>query len=393
MIPLAEAQARLIALAKPVSSETVPLIEANGRWLAADIVAKRTQPARDLSAMDGYAVRASPERRSWRVVGESAAGKPFTGQVNAGEAVRIFTGAALPFECDSICIQENISRREDVITLLEEVLSPQTSKHVRAGGSDFMSGETLITAGTRITPAKIALAAMGGHGSAQLRRPIRIAIISTGDELVTPGADTDDDHIPATNALMIATMLSGWPVEINDIGIVADTLDSLSNAFKVAANADIIVTSGGASVGDHDLVRPALLAAGASLDFWKIAMRPGKPLMAGQLGDSLVLGLPGNPVSAFVTAILFLKPAIAALSVAAEILPRSYTAMLAAPMPAVGARTDHIRAHLHENRLFPVGIDDSAALKGLASADALIVRTAHAPPANIDDFAIYIPLA
>lgn len=391
MITLAEAQARLIALAKPVSSETVPLLGSIGRWLAADVIAQRTQPARDLSAMDGYAVNAADELRSWRVIGESAAGKPFLEQVGDGEAVRIFTGAALPPGSNTIVIQENITRDGDVITL-SEGNPPEAARHVRPLGGDFARGDVLIMAGTRLSSAGIALAAMGGHGSVSVRRPIRIAIISSGDELVAPGMQTDDDHIPATNALMIASMLDGWPIEINDIGIVADTLDALIIAIKKAANADIIVTSGGASVGDHDLVRPALIAAGATLDFWKVAMRPGKPLMAGQLGDSLVLGLPGNPVSAFVTAILFLKPAIAALSGAAEALPCSLTGILGAAMPAVSARTDHIRARLSENRLFPVGMDDSAALKGLAAADALIVREAGAPPANVGDFVQFIPL-
>lgn len=392
MIALAEAQARLIALAKPVSSEMVPLLGSIGRWLAADVIAQRTQPARDLSAMDGYAVNASDEQRSWRVIGESAAGKPFMAQIGAGEAVRIFTGAALPTGSNTIVIQENVTRDGDVITL-SEGNSPEAGRHVRARGTDFAAGDVLITAGTRLSSARVALAAMGGHGSVSVRRPIRIAIISSGDELVAPGTQTDDDHIPATNALMIASMLDGWPVEINDIGIVADTLDALIIAVKMATNADIILTSGGASVGDHDLVRPALIAAGATLDFWKVAMRPGKPLMAGQLGDSIVLGLPGNPVSAFVTAILFLKPAIAALSGAAEALPRALTGISGAAMPAVGARTDHIRARLSENRLFPVGVDDSAALKGLARADALIVREAGAPTADIGDFVQFIPLA
>lgn len=392
MIPLSDAQARLIALAKLVSSEVVSLGEANGRWLATDLIAKRTQPARDLSAMDGYAICADAERRSWQVIGESAAGKSFTNAVHEDEAVRIFTGAALPYGSNSIVIQENVVRDGDVISLNEDA-PPEPGKHVRKSGSDFVAGETLIAAGRRLDPAKMALAAMGGHGSAQVRRKIRVAIISSGDELVPPGAPLDDDHIPSTNAMMIASMLAGWPVEINDIGIVADTLDALAEAIKVAVNADIIVTSGGASVGDHDLVRPALLNAGASIDFWKVAMRPGKPLMAGRLGDSLVIGLPGNPVSAFVTAILFLKPAIAALSGANEALPKSYPAILGAPMPAVGARTDHVRARFSENRLFPVGIDDSAILKGLAAADALIVREASAPPANIGDFVQFIPLS
>jgi molybdopterin molybdotransferase len=391
MIPLAEAQARLIALAKPVSSETVPLSQANGRWLAADLVAKRTQPARDLSAMDGYAVCASAEQRSWRVIGESAAGKPFAGTIGEGEAVRIFTGAALPPGVNSIIIQENVARKGDFITLSEGD-PPEIGKHVRSRGTDFISGETVIPAGARLNPGKIALAAMAGYGSAQVCRSIRVAIISSGDELVVPGMPTDDDHIPATNALMIAAMLDGSPVQIIDIGIVPDTLDALADAIKVAANADIILTSGGASVGDHDLVRPALLASGASIDFWKVAVRPGKPLMAGQLGDSLVLGLPGNPVSAFVTAILFLKPAIAALSAANDALPKSYLATLGARMPAVGRRTDYIRARMSDNRLFPVGIDDSAILKGLSGADALIVREAGAPIAKIGDSVEFIPL-
>jgi molybdopterin molybdotransferase len=392
MITLAEAQARLTALAKPVSSEMVPLAQANGRWLAANIIAKRTQPARDLSAMDGYAVRASA-RRSWTVVGESAAGKPFAGTIGDDQAVRIFTGAALPIGSDSIIIQENVSYSEDVITLIEDIVTSKTGHHVRARGTDFTQGETLIAAGTQLTPAKIALAAMAGHGSALVRRPVRVALISSGDELVTPGEEADDNHIPASNAVMVAALLSGWPVEITDIGIVPDSLDALRDALQVAGNADIIVTSGGASVGDHDLVRPALLAAGASLDFWKVAMRPGKPVMAGTLGDSIVIGLPGNPVSAFVTAILFVKPAIAALSGAAETLPHMLSAPLGAAMPAVGARTDHVRARLFENWLFPVGIDDSAILKGLAEADALIVREAGAPPANAGDLAQFIPLA
>jgi molybdopterin molybdotransferase len=392
MIAIGEAQARLIALAKPVSSETVPLAQAKARWLAADLVSKRTQPARNLSAMDGYAVRASA-RRSWWVIGESAAGRPFNGQIGDDEAVRIFTGGALPTGSNSIVIQENIILLEDVVTLLEDVITPSESHHVRARGTDFTQGERLIAAGTQINPAKIALAAMGGHGSVLVRRPIRIALISTGDELVAPGEEVDEDHIPASNAIMLAAMLGGWPVEINDIGIVPDTLDALKNALQLAINSDIIVTTGGASVGDHDLVRPALLAAGASLDFWKVAMRPGKPLMAGVLGDSLVIGLPGNPVSAFVTAILFVKPAIAALSGAVDPLPHTLTATLGASMAAVGPRTDHIRAQLRENRLFPIGIDDSAILMGLAKADALIVRDAGEAAANAGDLVQFIPLA
>ena len=392
MIALAEAQARLIALALPVSSENVSLAVANGRWLAADMVAKRTQPPRDLSAMDGYALRASQGRHEWRVVGESAAGQAYPGAVGDDEAVRIFTGAALPEGANAILIQENAARSGDMLTQNDGApLAP--GQHVRSRGSDFSTSETLISAGTRLNPAKIALAAMAGHGSALVRRPITVALLSTGNELVVPGAVTSDDHIPATNALMIAAMLDGWPVEIIDGGIVSDDLDKLITAINKVKHTDIIVTSGGASVGDHDLVRPALIAAEASLDFWKIAMRPGKPLMAGRLGDSLVLGLPGNPVSAFVTAILFLKPAIAALSGGHDPLPKSMTAVLGAALPAVGARTDHIRARFEGNRLIPVGWDDSSALKGLSQATALIVREAGSAAANIGDLVQFITVA
>lgn len=392
MIALAEAQARLLDLLTPVSSEMVRIEQAVGRWLAADIVAKRNQPARDLSAMDGYAVGTGGARQTWSVIGESAAGAPFAGTVGNSDAVRIFTGAALPVGCDSIIIQENVTRSDDVVALTSDP-QPRPGDHVRKRGGDFIEGALLISSGVRLESRKIALAAMAGHGEVLVRRPVRIAVISTGNELVPPGVTTDDDHIPATNALMIAAMLADWPVEISDIGIVGDTLDALGVALERARNADIIVTSGGASVGDHDLVRPALLAAGAALDFWKVAMRPGKPLMAGKLGDSLVLGLPGNPVSAYVTATLFLKPAIAALSGAAAPLPQAVLAMLGAPLPAVGTRTDHIRAKFVENRLIPAGIDDSAALSGLAQADGLIVRPAGSPPAETGEFVPILLLA
>ena len=391
MIALAEAQARLIALAVPVSSENVPLALANGRWLAADVIAKRTRPARDLSAMDGYALRALTGRSQWRVVGESAAGSPFSGAIGTDEAVRISTGAALPDGADTILIQENTTRTGDALVQSAGV-PPLCGQHVRALGSDFSAGTVLISAGSRLNPAKIALAAMAGHGALPVCRRVKVAMLSTGNELVAPGSATDDDHIPATNALMVMAMLDGWPVEMIDGGIIADDLDTLTAAIAACRDADIIVTSGGASVGDHDLVRPALIAAGASLDFWKVAMRPGKPVMSGRLGQSLVLGLPGNPVSAFVTATLLLKPAIAALGGASDPMPQVQTAILGAPLPPVTARTDHIRGRFENNRVIPVGWDDSSALRGLSEAALLIVRPASSPAANIGDFVQFIAL-
>lgn len=384
MISLAEAQARLIALATLLPSEWLPLSEAAGRWLAGDIIAMRTQPARDLSAMDGYALSASHQTDQWRVIGESAAGAPFAHIVQSGETVRIFTGAALPEGTDSILIQENVVSDGAHIRAAND-RPPYKGQHVRLRGSDFSAGQLLIEAGIRLNPQKIALAAMAGHSSVSVYRRVRVAMLSSGDELVAPGISCDDDHIPASNALMVAAMMGSLPVDFCDLGIIPDDLDALTTAIRSAQGFDVIVTSGGASVGDHDLVRPALIAAGASLDFWKVAMRPGKPVMAGTLGRAVVLGLPGNPVSAFVTALLFLNPIIAAVSGAQDPVPQICYARLGEALPASGARTDHLRARMTPTGVVCAGVDDSAALKGLSLADALIVREANAPPANPGD--------
>ena len=383
MISLAEAQSRLLALAVPVAIEDVPLLDANGRWLAADIIAKRTQPAKTLSAMDGYAVRAG-DGPSWNVIGESAAGLSFPGMINAGEAVRIFTGAALPAGSDAIVIQENITRDGDSIRQTEGT-APAKGDHTRPAGSDFHAGDCLILAGSQIGPAKIALAAMGGYGTLPVRRKIRVVLLSTGDELMPPGSPVDEDHIPASNGVMIAASLSGWPVEIVDPGIVPDTMEATRAAIAAARDANVIVTIGGASVGDHDLVRPALLAEGAVLDFWKVALRPGKPVMVGTLGNAITLGLPGNPVSAFVTALLFLKPLIAALSGASAPLPEAESVTLGGSLPANGERLDFVRARFVDGRMEAVGTSDSAALSALSLATALIIRQPGAPAAIPDE--------
>jgi molybdopterin molybdotransferase len=390
--PLDQAQAQLIALAQPVATETVALVSATGRWIAQDVVAARAQPARDLSAMDGYAVSSHSARSEWQIVGESAAGRAFQGEIVSGQAVRIFTGAALPLGADTIIIQENIARDGDIIRQTDGD-PPQKGRHVRIRGSDFSEGDVLIKAGSRLGARQIALAAMAGYGHLTVRCPIRVAILSTGDELVPPGTEADDAHIPSTNAPMIAAMLCDWPVEIHDIGLIPDRLDATIEALRAAQSADIIVTSGGASVGDHDLIRPALLAAGATIDFWKIAMRPGKPLMGGTLGRAIVIGLPGNPVSAFVTTILFVMPVIAALSGATDPLPRKRAAILGVPLPAVGNRTDHLRGRFVDGRIVPVGPDDSAALAGLARADVLIVRPAGSAAAVPCEIVAVIDLA
>lgn len=383
LLPVAEAQARLFALKSPVAIESVPLAQAIARWAAEDIGALRTQPATDLSAMDGYAIRFADLPGPFRLIGESAAGRAFAGRMGADETARIFTGAPLPVGADSVLIQEEADAQGDEIRLTGEGPRRQGG-NVRVRGLDFHQGDVLIAAGERITPARLAVAAIGGHATLPVRRRVTVAIAGTGDELVRPGAPLRDDQLPESNGAMLTAMLADWPVDVIDLGTLPDRLDTLRNTFA-AVRADILVTTGGASVGDHDLVRPALLAAGGILDFWRIALRPGKPMMAGRLGDAVVLGLPGNPVSAFMTATLYLKPLIAALSGAADPLPPTRTAILGEPLKANDHRTDYLRAATREGRVFAAAIQDSSMLRTLARADCLIVRQPHAPAAAPGD--------
>jgi molybdopterin molybdotransferase len=304
LLSVTEAQSRLFAMARRVSSESVSLIDAAGRWTAQPIIAKRSQPAADVSAMDGYAIRFGDLPGPWRVLGESAAGRAFAGVVGAGEAARIFTGAAMPAGSDTVLVQEEAEREGDWLTLAGEG-PPWLGRNVRRKGLDFSTGDMLTAPGARLNPGRIALAATAGHGNLAVNRRLRVAIMATGDELIAPGSETADPlALPEGNSAMIAAMLADLPVDITLVGIIPDRLDALTAAFA-EARADIIVTTGGASVGDHDLVRPALEAAGGTIDFWRIALRPGKPMLAGTIGKAIALGLPGNPVSAFVTAMLF----------------------------------------------------------------------------------------
>ncbi len=391
LLPVAEAQRRLFALAAPVDAETCPVDRAAGRWAADALPALRTQPAAPLSAMDGYAIRFADLPGPWQVIGESAAGHGFAGAVAAGQAVRIFTGASVPPGADSILIQEEAGRDGSRLTLTGEG-PPRPGSNVRARGLDFTDGDLLIHAGERLTPARLALAMIAGHATLPVRRKIRVAILSTGDELVPPGKLPKPDQIPETNRPMLAAMLADLPVELIDLGILPDRQDVLEAAFR-GLDCDLLVTTGGASVGDHDLVRPALLAAGAQLDFWKIALRPGKPVMAGKLGDTVVLGLPGNPVSVFVTATLFVRPLIAHLSGATDPLPPTRTMPLGEPLPATGARADYLRGEIIDGRAHAATIQDSSMLRALARATCLIVRPAGAPEAKIGDSAEILDIA
>lgn len=389
LLPVAEAQRRLFALAPAVPVESVPLREASGRWAAEAVTARRTQPEQPVSAMDGYAIRFADLPGPWDVIGESAAGRPFAGIVTAHQATRIFTGAALPGGADTVLVQEEARRAGDRLHLDGEGPAFE-GRNVRAAGLDFREGETLIAAGERLAPARIALAAVAGHAALPTRRRIRIAIAATGDELRVPGEPLAPGQLPESNGTMLAAMLAGLPVEITDLGILPDRQEILTAAFA-GVSADILVTTGGASVGDHDLVRPALLAAGARIDFWKVAVRPGKPMMAGTLGGTVVLGLPGNPVSAFVTAQIFLLPLVAHLSGAADPLPRMRIATLGEPLPANGPRADYLRAAHCDGRVVAAAIQDSSMLRTLARADCLIVRPPHAPPAETGDSVEILP--
>lgn len=380
LLPVADAQVRLFAMAPRVGHQTVSLHDAAGRWAARDIVARRTQPAATLSAMDGYAIRFADLPGPWRVVGESAAGRPFAGIATAGEAVRIFTGAALPEGADTVLIQEEAMRDGDTLTLTGEGPAAH-GRNTRAKGLDFAEGDRLIVAGERLTPARIAVAATGGHGTLAVNRRVRVAIAATGDELVPAGSPVDGLALPESNGVMLAAMLADLPVDIIDLGILPDRLEVLRDAFA-GVEADLLVTTGGASVGDHDLVRPAIEAAGGVIDFWRISLRPGKPMMAGTLGSMMLLGLPGNPVSAFVTTTLFVRPVIAHMAGATDPLPRTTTALLGEDLPPNQTRTDYMRAELRGGRAFASTIQDSSMLLTLARSNCLILRAGQASAAK-----------
>jgi molybdopterin molybdotransferase len=377
LLALEEAQVRLFTLAAPLEPETLQVVAAAGRWAAADVTALRTQPAMPLSAMDGYAVRFAELPGPWTVVGESAAGGGLGRPLAPGEAARIFTGAPLPPGADTVLIQEEAVRDGPSLRLAGERPS-RACQDVRASGSDFAKGDVLIRAGDRIGPAQVGLAISGGHAEIAVRRKPTVAMLSTGDELVPAGFPVAGAALPASNAPMLTALLQAYPADVEDRGIVPDQIDALVDSIHAARGVDILVTTGGASVGDHDLVRPALERTGAKIDFWKVALRPGKPIMIGTLGSTVVLGLPGNPVSAFVTALLFLRPLVAHLGGSASPLPLRRLVPCGLDLAAAGNRTEFLRARTIDGRIVPLRDQGSAALVGLGAADALIVRPAGA---------------
>ncbi|MEH3144212.1 MAG: molybdopterin molybdotransferase MoeA [Methylobacterium frigidaeris] len=390
LLPVAEALARILAGVVPVAAETIPIDEAAGRTLAADLPALRTQPPFTTSAMDGYAVlgadvAAVPARL--RVAGESAAGRGWRGRLGAGEALRIFTGAPMPEGADTIVIQEDTRTDGDHVEVRE---ANPPGRYVRASGLDFREGDVLLRAGERLDGWRTALAAAGGHPSVSVRRRPRVAILATGDELVRPGEPAAWDQIVASNGLALAALAREAGAEAIDLGIAGDSFAALEAAIARARDeaADLLVTLGGASVGDHDLMQSALVRQGLDLGFWRVAIRPGKPLMHGRLGAMAVVGLPGNPVSSVVCGLVFVRPLIRALqgdpSAAAD---RSEPAILGADLPANDGRQDYLRARLDTapDRLpvvHPAPRQDSSMLSVLASAEALLIREPRAPAAK-----------
>ena len=390
MIPVAEALARVLALAPPPVPEEVSLDAAAGRVLLQPAVARLTQPPFDAAAMDGYALRAPDLPGPLSVIGQAAAGHPWPGQARPGTAVRIFTGAPVPAGYDRVVMQENCVRDDDFVTVTD--MSGGTN--IRLRGNDFAEGDP-VAAPRLIRPADLGLlAAMNVARVTVARRP-RVAVIASGDELVRPGADLAPGQIVSSNDLVVAALAQEAGAEAIRLPIARDTEESLRETFAAAGNADLIVTIGGASVGDHDLVGKVASELGLDRAFYKIAMRPGKPLMAGRLGSAAMLGLPGNPVSSYVCSILFMQPLIRAM----QGLPAAHRvlrARLGADLPAEGARQHYLRARLEPGPDLPVitasDDQDSARLTVLANADALLIRSAGDPARARGDLVDYLPL-
>lgn len=388
-----EALHRIVADVMPTHAEPVPIAGAAGRILAEPLAARLTQPPFDASAMDGYAVRGADVAKlpaTLKVIGQAAAGHPFEARVGPGEAVRIFTGARLPAEADAVVIQENTSASDGTVEVREGRPDPA---HIRRQGFDFQHSDVLLTAGRRLGPREITLAAAAGHGEVPVRRRPVIAILATGDELVEPGTLPGPGQIISSNPLGVAALLAQTGAETKLLGIARDNRDSLVRHIEMARNADVLVTIGGASVGEHDLVGPVLQSLGMELAFWKINMRPGKPLLHGRLGTQRVIGLPGNPVSALICTRVFLVPLVRRLLGLPQEETAAVRAALAEPVEANGPRQHYMRATLEarpdgRRQVRLARSQDSSLLAPLAASNVLLVRppdaTALAAGAEVD---------
>lgn len=372
-LSLEEAQARLLALAPVFPPETIPTEQALGRYLAEDVHAARTQPPADLSAMDGYALCGDGP---WQKVGESRAGAPFEAALRPGQCVRISTGAHVPEGADRVLLQEDAAVSGGQVSTTEV---PSRGRHIRPRGFDFAAGVRVLQQGTAMTAARIALAIAAGRPALAAARAVRVAILDTGDELAADPLACAVHQIPASNGAMLSAMLTPLGCEVIRLGPVSDDHAKLAQALTQAEGADILITSGGASVGDHDLVQAALGRWGAEIAFWKVAIKPGKPMMVATRANQLVIGLPGNPVSCFVTAFLFALPVVRASMGAREALPLRYRLVTGEDLPPVGPRREFLRAVNDGGIARLVGSQDSSALMALAEANCLIDRTAGSP--------------
>ena len=389
LMPVADALAAILAGAEPMPEEPVALEAAHHRVLARDIAARRTQPPQAMSAMDGYAVRAADAAHAQaklRVIGEVAAGRPFDRAIGPGEAARIFTGGVMPDGADAVVIQEDTLADGNSVTITE---AAAPGRNVRPAGVDFSKGDVLLTAGTRLTDRDLSLAASMNYPELPVRRRPKLALLATGDELVMPGTTPGPGQIVYSNGYALRALARAEGADTLDLGVAADTVEATTAGIRRARElgADILVTTGGASVGDHDLVKTSLEAEGVGIAFWKIAMRPGKPMMHGRLGAMRVVGVPGNPVSSYVCTMLFVVPLIRALSGRKSVHHAYETALLGRDIAANDQREDYLRVRLDERDdgsliATPVTRQDSSLLANLAAAQALLIRAPFAPAAK-----------
>lgn len=398
MIPVAEARTRITDAMPLMPAEQIALADAFGRVLAEDLNARRTQPPNPVSAMDGYAVRAADVATlpaTLKIIAEIPAGQSSDRTVGKGQAARIFTGAPVPAGADTIVIQENTKRDGDIVAVVDG--EAPAGRYIRPAGLDFSEGDTLLTSGRRLTARDIGLAAGMNIPWLKVRRKPRIALLATGDEVVMPGDPVGANQIVSSNGLALRSFVIACGGEPIDLGIAPDSAGALRTMAEGARGADMLVTTGGASVGDHDLVQQVLGHIGLEVDFWRIAMRPGKPLMFGNIEATRMLGLPGNPVSALVCATIFLRPAIYAMLGLQNQGITEQHAVLAAPLGQNDEREDYLRATVKidddgTRRAMPLDKQDSSVFSGLARADCLIIRQPFAAPAKAGDPVRILPL-
>jgi molybdopterin molybdotransferase len=401
LMPVADALAKVLEHASPLAVERRALEDAHGYVLAEDLAARRTQPPEDVSAMDGYAVRAADVAKTpatLRVIGEVAAGRPFPGSVTAGCAARIFTGGIVPAGADTIVIQEDVSREGDIIVVNQ---SFGAGKHIRRSGLDFRTGDVLLKQGRLLSGRDLSLAASMNYDRIAVHRKPKIGVLATGDELVMPGTEPGPGQIVYSNGYAVMALARSEGAAVFNLGIVPDRVEDTVAAIRRARalEVDVLVTTGGASVGDYDLVHKAFAIEGLAVSFWKVALRPGRPLMHGRLGPVHVLGLPGNPVSAFVCAVLFLSPLIRKLSGRRDIGPLTEPACLGSALGANDERADYMRATLRREEdgslvATPFSEQDSSMMQVLARADCLLIREPYAPakPAGAPCRIVKLPL-